>query len=141
MRHIAWTAAVATIALFAVAPEANVLAIGDPGGPDRYPHISAGGGTDGMIAGTGGGGGGFPGSEKRANQDRAGTRPLGDQGGFSGLSRRAGEDPRPHREIEGRRQGQEPAAPKPMAPDIQAQQKQDDAASERIVRAVYQTLA
>jgi hypothetical protein len=31
-------------------------------------------------------------------------------------------------------------AAKPLAPDIQAQQKQDDAASERVVRAVYQNL-
>ena len=39
----------------------------------------------------------------------------------------------------GRTEDQAVAA-KPLAPDIQAQQKQDDAASERVVRAVYQTL-
>jgi cyclase len=33
-------------------PDANVLAVGDTGGPNRYPNIALGGSINGMIAGT-----------------------------------------------------------------------------------------
>jgi cyclase len=33
-------------------PEANVLSVGDTGGPNRYPNIALGGSINGMIAGT-----------------------------------------------------------------------------------------
>jgi cyclase len=33
-------------------PDANVLSVGDTGGPNRYPNIALGGSINGMIAGT-----------------------------------------------------------------------------------------
>ena len=118
-------------------PEANVLAIGDQGGPDRYPNISAGGGIDGMIAGT----------ETFLKLGNAQTKivpghgPLATKADFQAYHDVLVKirDRIVKLKAAGRTVDQAVAA-KPLAPDIQAQQKQDDAASERVVRAVYQTL-
>jgi glyoxylase-like metal-dependent hydrolase (beta-lactamase superfamily II) len=118
-------------------PEANVLAIGDQGGPGRYPNIAAGGGIDGMIAGT----------ETFLKVGNAATKIVP---GHGALATKADfqayhdmlvmvRDRVAKLKAAGMSVDQAVAA-KPLAPDIQAQQQQDDAASERVVRAVYQSL-
>jgi glyoxylase-like metal-dependent hydrolase (beta-lactamase superfamily II) len=122
---------------FVFFPEANVLAVGDQGGPDRYPNISAGGGIDGMIAG----------AEEFLKTGNAQTKivpghgPLATKADFQAYHDVLVKirDRIAKLKAAGRTEDQAVAA-KPLAPDIQAQQKQDDAASERVVRAVYQNL-
>ena len=80
--------------------DANVLAVGDTGGPNRYPNIALGGSIGGMISGVVN----LPENCQRPDQDRTGSRAIVDQGRFSGLSRQARADSRSGGEIEGRRQ-------------------------------------
>jgi cyclase len=114
-----------------------VLAIGDPGGPDRCPDISAGGGTDGMIAGTEA----FLKSGNAQTKIVPGRGPLATKADFQAYHDVLVKIRDRIAKLKAAGRTEEPAAPKPLAPDIQARQKQDDAASERVVRAVYQTLA
>jgi glyoxylase-like metal-dependent hydrolase (beta-lactamase superfamily II) len=119
-------------------PEANVLAVGDTGGPNRYPNLDVrGGGTiDGMIAGV----------ETYLNlaNDRTkivpGHGPLATKADFQAYHDMLVQirDRVAKLKTAGRTEDQAVAA-KPLA-DLQAQVKQDDMASERVVRLVYQTL-
>ena len=123
---------------FVYFPEANVMAVGDTGGPNRYPNMDVrGGGTiDGMIAGT------------QIYLDMANDRtkfvpghgPLSTKADFQSyhdmlVKIRASVG---KLKAGGKTEDQAVAA-KPLA-EIQAQIHQDDMASERVVRQVYQTL-
>jgi glyoxylase-like metal-dependent hydrolase (beta-lactamase superfamily II) len=118
-------------------PDANVLAIGDQGGPNRYPNIAAGGSIDGMITGT----------ETFLKLGNAQTKivpghgPLATKADFQAYHDVLVQirDRVAKLKAAGMSENQAVAA-KPLAPDIQAKQQQDDAASERVVRAVYRTL-
>jgi glyoxylase-like metal-dependent hydrolase (beta-lactamase superfamily II) len=118
-------------------PEANVLAIGDQGGPGRYPNIAAGGSIDGMIAGTET----FLKVGNAATKIVPGHGPLATKADFQAYHDMLVmvRDRVAKLKAAGMSENQAVAA-KPLAPDIQAQQQQDDAASERVVRTVYQTL-
>jgi cyclase len=119
-------------------PEANVLAVGDTGGPNRYPNIDVrgGGSIDGMIAGT------------QTYLDMANDRtkivpghgPLSTKADFQAYHDTLVKirDSVAKLKAAGRTEDQAVAA-KPLA-DIQAQLKQDDMASERVVRQVYASL-
>jgi glyoxylase-like metal-dependent hydrolase (beta-lactamase superfamily II) len=119
-------------------PDANVLAVGDTGGPNRYPNLDVGGGgtIDGMIAGV----------QTYLNMANAQTKivpghgPLATKADFQAyhdmLVQIRGRVAK--LKAEGKSEDQAAAA-KPLA-DIQATVNQDDMASERAVRLVYQTL-
>ena len=119
-------------------PEANVIAVGDTGGPNRYPNIDVrgGGSIDGMIAGT------------QTYLDMANDRtkfvpghgPLSTKADFQAYHDMLVKirDSVAKLKTAGRTEDQAVAA-KPLA-DIQAQIKQDDMASERVVRQVYASL-
>jgi len=118
-------------------PDANVLAVGDTGGPNRYPNIALGGGIDGMIAGT----------QTYINLTNDQTKivpghgPLATKADFQAYHDMLVKirDRVAKLKAEGKTEDQAVAA-KPLVPDIQAQARQDDMASERVVRLVYQTL-
>jgi glyoxylase-like metal-dependent hydrolase (beta-lactamase superfamily II) len=118
-------------------PEANVLAIGDNGGPNRYPNIALGGSIDGMIAGTET----FLKTGNAATKIVPGHGPLATKADFQAYHDMLVmvRDRVAKLKAAGMSVDQAVAA-KPLAPDIQAKQQQDDAASERVVRTVYQTL-
>jgi glyoxylase-like metal-dependent hydrolase (beta-lactamase superfamily II) len=118
--------------------DANVLAVGDTGGPNRYPNMDVrGGGTiDGLIAA----------SQEFLDTANATTKIVP---GHGPLSTKA--DFQAYHDMlvdirgrvaklkaDGKTEDQAVAA-KPLA-DIQARIKQDDMASERVVRQVYETL-
>jgi glyoxylase-like metal-dependent hydrolase (beta-lactamase superfamily II) len=119
-------------------PEANVLAVGDTGGPNRYPNLDVrGGGTiDGMIAGVQ--------TYLNMANDRTkivpGHGPLSTKADFQAYHDMLVQirDRVAKLKTAGRTEDQAVAA-KPLA-DLQAQVKQDDMASERVVRLVYETL-
>jgi glyoxylase-like metal-dependent hydrolase (beta-lactamase superfamily II) len=120
-------------------PDANVLAVGDTGGPNRYPNLDVrGGGTiNGMIAGT-------EAFLKTANAQTKivpGHGPLATKGDFQAYHDMMVKlrDRVAKLKAMGMSEDQVAAA-KPLA-DIQAEVHQDDAASERVVRQVYQTLS
>ena len=123
---------------FVYFPEANVMAVGDTGGPNRYPNmdVRGGGSIDGLIAGT------------QAYLDMANDRtkfvpghgPLATKADFQAyhdmlVKIRASVA---KLKTEGKTEDQAVAA-KPLT-DIQSQIHQDDMASERVVRQVYATL-
>jgi cyclase len=123
---------------FVYFPEANVMAVGDTGGPNRYPNmdVRGGGSIDGMIAGT------------QAYLDMANDRtkfvpghgPLSTKADFQSYHDMLVKirDSVGKLKAGGKTEDQAVAA-KPLA-EIQAQIHQDDMASERVVRQVYQTL-
>lgn len=121
---------------FVYLSDANVLAVGDTGGPNRYPNIAAGGSIDGLIAGTE--------AYLKTGNDMTKIVP-----GHGSLSTKADfqayhdmlvqiRDRVAKLKADGRTVDQAVAA-KPLA-DIQAKIQQDDAASERVVRTVYASL-
>ena len=118
-------------------PDANVLAVGDTGGPNRYPNIALGGSIEGMIAGT----------QTYINMANDQTKivpghgPLSTKADFQAYHDRLVQirDRVAKLKAEGKTVDQAVAA-KPLAPDIQAWAKQDDMASERVVRQVYASL-
>jgi glyoxylase-like metal-dependent hydrolase (beta-lactamase superfamily II) len=119
-------------------PDANVLAVGDTGGPNRYPNLDVrGGGTiDGTIAGV-------QTYLKMANAQTKivpGHGPLATKADFQAYHDLLVKirDRVAKLKAEGKSEDQAAAA-KPLA-DLQAQVKQDDMASDRVVRLVYQTL-
>jgi glyoxylase-like metal-dependent hydrolase (beta-lactamase superfamily II) len=119
-------------------PDANVLSVGDTGGPNRYPNLDVrGGGTiDGMIAGT----------QIYINMANAETKivpghgPLSTKADFQAYHDMLVQirDRVAKLKSEGKSEDQAVAA-KPLA-DFQTKIKQDDMASERVVRLVYETL-
>jgi len=119
-------------------PDANVLAVGDTGGPHRYPNIALGGSIGGMISGV-------ETYLKIANAQTKivpGHGPLSTKADFQDYHDRLVQirDRVAKLKAEGKSEDQAVAA-KPLAPDIQAWAKQDDMASERVVRQVYRTLS
>ena len=123
---------------FVYFPEANVMAVGDTGGPNRYPNLDVrGGGTiDGMIAGV----------QTYLDVANAQTKivpghgPLATKADFQAYHDMLVQirDRVAKLKAEGKSEDQAVAA-KPLA-DIQAKVNQDYMASERAVRLVYQTL-
>ena len=123
---------------FVYFPEANVMAVGDTGGANRYPNMDVrGGGTiDGMIAAA------------QAFVDKANDRtkivpghgPLATKADFQAYHDMLVKirDRVAALKSGGKTEDQAVAA-KPLS-DIQAEIKQDDMASERAVRLVYETL-
>jgi glyoxylase-like metal-dependent hydrolase (beta-lactamase superfamily II) len=122
-----------TVVYFA---DANVLAVGDTGGPNRYPNIALGGSIDGMIAGT----------QTYLDMGNANTKyvpghgPLSTKADFQAyhdmlVSIR---DRVAKLKAEGKTADQAIAA-KPLA-DLQAKIGQTDMASDNVVRAVYASL-
>ncbi len=117
-------------------PDANVLAVGDTGGANRYPNIALGGTIDGLIAGT----------QTYLNMANAQTKIVP---GHGPLATKA--DFQAYHDmlvtIRGRvaklksegKSADQAAAAKPLA-DLQAKIGQDDMASENVVRRVYATL-
>src|SRR5262245_2368500 len=118
-------------------PDANVLAVGDTGGPTRYPNIALGGSIDGMIAGT----------QTYINMANAQTKivpghgPLSTKADFQAYHDKLVQirDRVAKLKAEGKTEDQAVAA-KPVAGEIQTWADQDDMASERIVRQVYAQL-
>ena len=118
-------------------PDANVLAVGDTGGPTRYPNIALGGSIDGMIAGT----------QTYINMTNAQTKivpghgPLSTRADFQAYHDHLVQirDRVAKLKAEGKSEDQAVAA-KPLAGEIQTWAKQDDMASDRVVRLVYQSL-
>src|SRR5262245_5900243 len=118
-------------------PDANVLAVGDTGGPNRYPNIALGGSIDGLIAGT----------QVYINMANAQTKivpghgPLSTKADFQAYHYALVQirDPVTKLKAEGETEDHAVAA-KPRAGDIQAYAREDDMASERVVRLVYQSL-
>ncbi len=118
-------------------PDANVLSVGDTGGPNRYPNIALGGSIDGLIAGT----------QTYLNMANAQTKivpghgPLSTKADFQAYHDTLVQirDRVAKLKAEGKSEEQAVAA-KPLAPDIQAWARQDDMASERVVRQVYASL-
>ena len=118
-------------------PDANVLAVGDTGGPNRYPNIALGGSIDGMIAGT----------QTYINMANDQTKivrghgPLSTKADFQAYHDRLVQirDRVAKLKAEGKTVDQAVAA-KPLAADIQGWANQDDMASERVVRQVYASL-
>lgn len=118
-------------------PDANVLSVGDTGGPNRYPNIALGGSIDGLIAGT----------QTYINMANDQTKivpghgPLATKADFQAYHDRLVQirDRVAKLKAEGKSEDQAVAA-KPLAADIQAWARQDDMASERVVRLVYQSL-
>jgi len=122
-----------TVVYFA---DANVLAVGDTGGPNRYPNIALGGSIDGMIAGT----------QTYLDMGNANTKyvpghgPLSTKADFQAyhdmlVSIR---DRVAKLKTEGKTADQAIAA-KPLA-DLQTKISQTDMASDNVVRAVYASL-
>ena len=118
-------------------PDANVLAVGDTGGPNRYPNIALGGSIDGMIAGT----------QTYINMANAQTKivpghgPLSTKADFQAYHDKLVQmrDSVAKLKAEGKTVDQAVAA-KPLAGEIQTWAKQDDMASERVVRQIYASL-
>jgi glyoxylase-like metal-dependent hydrolase (beta-lactamase superfamily II) len=117
-------------------PNANVLAIGDTGGANRYPNIALGGSIDGMIQGVG--------SYIAIANDQTKIVP-----GHGRLADKADlvayrdmlvsiKDRVSKLKTEGK-SADEAVAAKPLA-DLQAKLNQTDDASERVVRQVYASL-
>jgi cyclase len=118
-------------------PDANVLAVGDTGGPNRYPNIALGGSIDGMISGV-------ESYLKIANAQTKiipGHGPLSTKADFQDYHDRLVQirDRVAKLKAGGKSEDQAVAA-KPLAPDIQAWAKQNDMASDRVVRQVYASL-
>jgi cyclase len=118
-------------------PDANVLAVGDTGGPNRYPNIALGGSIGGMISGV-------ETYLKIANDQTKivpGHGPLSTKADFQDYHDKLVQirDRVAKLKAGGKSEDQAVAA-KPLAPDIQAWAKQDDMASERVVRQVYASL-
>jgi len=117
-------------------PDANVLAVGDTGGPNRYPNIALGGSIDGMIAGT----------QTYLNMANAQTKivpghaPVSTKADFQAYHDMLVKirDRVAKLKSEGKTEEQAVAA-KPIA-DIEAQIKQTDMATDAVVRRVYATL-
>ena len=117
-------------------PDANVLAVGDTGGPNRYPNIALGGSIDGMIAGT----------QTYINMANAQTKivpghgPLSTKADFQAYHDMLVtiRDRVAKLKSEGKTSDQAIAA-KPLA-DLQAKIGQTDMASDNVVRAVYASL-
>ncbi|HXJ01655.1 MAG TPA: MBL fold metallo-hydrolase [Micropepsaceae bacterium] len=123
---------------FVYFPEANVMAVGDTGGPNRYPNMDLrGGGTiDGMIAASQA----FLDKANATTKIVPGHGPLSTKADFQAyhdmlvdIRGRVAK-----LKADGKTEDQAVAA-KPLA-DIQTRIMQDDMASERVVRAVYETL-
>jgi len=118
-------------------PDANVLSVGDTGGPNRYPNIALGGSIDGLIAGT----------QTYINMANDQTKivpghgPLSTKADFQAYHDTLVQirDRVAKLKAEGKTEDQAAAA-KPLAADIQAWARQDDMASERVVRQVYLSL-
>jgi len=117
-------------------PDANVLAVGDTGGPNRYPNIALGGSIDGMIKGT----------ETYLNMANDQTKIIP---GHAPVSTKADfqayhdmlviiRDRVAKLKSEGKTSDQAIAA-KPLA-DLQAKVGQTAQASDNVVRAVYASL-
>ena len=134
LTHIAAHTDTDTVVYF---PDANVLAVGDTGGPNRYPNIALGGSIDGMISGV----------ETYLKIGNAQTKivpghgPLSTKADFQAYHDMLVKmrDRVAKLKSEGKTADQAAAA-KPLAPDIQAWAKQDDMASERVVRQIYASL-
>jgi len=119
-------------------PDANVLAVGDTGGRNRYPNMDVrGGGTiDGTIAGV----------QVYLNMANDQTKivpghgPLSTKADFQAYHDMLVQIRDRVAKLKASGQSEDQAvAAKPLA-DIQAKIKQDDMASERTVRLVYETL-
>jgi len=124
---------------FVYFPDANVLAIGDTGGANRYPNLDVRGG--GSIDGT------IKGVEAYLAVANDNTKVVP---GHGALTNKAGiqayhdmlvqiRDRVAKLKASGVSEDQAVAA-KPLAADIQVALKSDDMTSERVVRQVYQTL-
>jgi cyclase len=117
-------------------PDANVIAVGDTGGPNRYPNIALGGSIDGLIAGT----------QVYLDMGNAQTKyvpghgPLSTKADFQAYHDMLVtiRDRVAKLKAEGRSSEQAIAA-KPLA-DLQAKIGQTDMASDNVVRAVYASL-
>ena len=122
---------------FVYFPDANVMAIGDTGRPNGYPNIALGGSIDGMIAGV----------RTYVNMANAQTKivpghgPLSTKADFQDYLNHLVmmRDRVAKLKTEGKTVDQAAAA-KPLSPDIQAWAKQDDMASDRVVRQIYASL-
>src|SRR5262245_43018106 len=118
-------------------PDANVLSVGDTGGPNRYPNIALGGSIEGMIAGT----------QTYINMANDQTKivpghgPLSTKADFQAYHDHLVQirDRVAKLKSEGKSEDQAVAA-KPLAGEIQTWANQDDMASERVVRQVYSSL-
>jgi glyoxylase-like metal-dependent hydrolase (beta-lactamase superfamily II) len=134
LTHIAAHTDTDTVVYF---PDANVLAVGDTGGPNRYPNIALGGSINGMISGV----------ETYLKIGNAQTKivpghgPLSTKADFQAYHDMLVKmrDRVAKLKSEGKSADQAAAA-KPLAPDIQTWAKQDDMASERVVRQIYASL-
>jgi len=118
-------------------PDANVLSVGDTGGPNRYPNIALGASIDGLISGV----------RMYVNMANAQTKivpghgPLSTKADFQAYLDRLVQirDRVAKLKAEGKTVDQAVQA-KPLAPDIQTWANQDDMNSERVVRQVYASL-
>jgi cyclase len=134
LTHIAAHTDTDTVVYF---PDANVLAVGDTGGPNRYPNIALGGSIGGMISGV----------ETYLKIGNAQTKivpghgPLSTKADFQAYHDMLVKmrDRVAKLKSEGKTADQAAAA-KPLAPDIQTWAKQDDMASDRVVRQIYASL-
>ncbi len=134
LTHIAAHTDTDTVVYF---PDANVLAVGDTGGPNRYPNIALGGSIDGMISGV----------ETYLKIGNAQTKivpghgPLSTKADFQAYHDMLVKmrDRVAKLKSEGKTADQAAAA-KPLAPDIQTWAKQDDMASDRVVHQIYASL-
>jgi len=134
LTHIAAHTDTDTVVYF---PDANVLAVGDTGGANRYPNIALGGSIDGMISGV----------ETYLKIGNAQTKivpghgPLSTKADFQAYHDMLVKmrDRVAKLKSEGKTADQAAAA-KPLAPDIQTWAKQDDMASDRVVRQIYASL-
>jgi glyoxylase-like metal-dependent hydrolase (beta-lactamase superfamily II) len=134
LTHIAAHTDTDTVVYF---PDANVLAVGDTGGPNRYPNIALGGSIAGMISGV----------DTYLKIGNAQTKivpghgPLSTKADFQAYHDMLVKmrDRVAKLKSEGKSADQAAAA-KPLAPDIQTWAKQDDMASDRVVRQIYASL-
>jgi len=134
LTHIAAHTDTDTVVYF---PDANVLAVGDTGGPNRYPNIALGGSIAGMISGV----------DTYLKIGNAQTKivpghgPLSTKADFQAYHDMLVKmrDRVAKLKSEGKTADQAAAA-KPLAPDIQTWAKQDDMASDRVVRQIYASL-
>ncbi len=134
LTHIAAHTDTDTVVYF---PDANVLAIGDTGGPNRYPNIALGGSIDGMISGV-------ETYLKIANNQTKivpGHAPVSTKAQFQEYHDMLVKmrDRVAKLKAEGKSADQAAAA-KPFAADIQVWAKQDDMASDRVVHQIYASL-
>jgi cyclase len=123
---------------FVYFPEANVMAVGDTGGANRYPNMDVrGGGTiDGMIAASQA----FLDKANATTKIVPGHGPLATKADFQAYHDMLVTIRDRVAKLKADKKTEDQAvAAKPLA-DIQAQIKQDDMASERVVRQVYMTL-